>query len=127
NLGPPEAESGLLRHGRSRPETAMTTVIVRVWLAAMQGLAQAGGTSPASLAASGEKLLAAQRINEAREAFQGALQLEPANFAALYGMGFIDFSQGHFPPARIWLEKAAQVRPRSFQVRFLLGATMVEL
>ncbi|MSV27866.1 MAG: tetratricopeptide repeat protein [Bryobacterales bacterium] len=105
----------------------MTAAILLVWLAPMQSRVPLGGISPASLAASGEKLLEAQRTREAREAFQGALQLEPANFAALSGMGFIDFSEGRFAPARIWLEKAVQSRHKSFQARFLLGATLVEL
>lgn len=97
-------------------------------LAAMQAPVQAMvAPSPASLAASGEKFLEAQQVDEARKAFEGALRLEPANFAALRGLGFIDFSQGHFAQARVWLEKAVQVRPNSFQARFLLGAVLVEL
>jgi tetratricopeptide (TPR) repeat protein len=75
----------------------------------------------------GDKLLAAERVDEARQAFQRVLQLEPANFAALRGIGLIDFSQGNFVSARGWLEKAAAARPGSFEVRLLLGATLVEL
>jgi tetratricopeptide (TPR) repeat protein len=99
-------------------------MIVRLLMAAMQATL---APSPASLAASGEKFLEAQRVDEAREAFQAALRLEPANFAALRGMGFIDFSNGRFAQARVWLERAVRARPGSFQARFMLGAVLVEL
>lgn len=99
-------------------------MMVQLLLAAMQATI---APSPASLAASGEKFLEAQRMDDARQAFEGALRLEPANFVALRGLGFLDFSQGRFAQARVWLEKAVHARPKSFQVRFLLGAVLVEL
>ena len=103
-------------------------MMLQLLLAAMQVAIQTGGApSAASLAASGEKFLEAQMVNEARQAFEGALRLDAANFAALRGMGFIDFSQGRFAQARVSLEKAVRARPNSFQVRFLLGAVLVEL
>jgi tetratricopeptide (TPR) repeat protein len=103
-------------------------MMTQLLMAAMQAALQAkAAPSPASLAASGDKFLEAQRVDEARQSFEGALRLDAANFAALRGMGIIDFSQGRFAQARVWLEKAVQARPNSFQVRFLLGAVLVEL
>jgi tetratricopeptide (TPR) repeat protein len=99
-------------------------MILRLVLAVMQTTV---GPSAASSAALGEKFLEGQRLDEARRAFQDALRLQPANFAALRGMGFIDFSEGRFAQARVWLEKAVHARPNYFQVRFLLGAVLVEL
>ncbi|MCX6637618.1 MAG: tetratricopeptide repeat protein [Acidobacteria bacterium] len=77
--------------------------------------------------ATGEQLLEAGQLDRAREAFERALKLDPGQFAALSGLGFIHYSQGRFAEARTCLEKAVLARPNSFQARFLLGATLVQL
>jgi len=77
--------------------------------------------------ASGEQLLEAGQLDRAREAFARALKLDPGQFSALSGMGFIHYSQGRFTEARTYLEKAVRSRPNSFQARFLLGAALVQL
>jgi tetratricopeptide (TPR) repeat protein len=99
-------------------------MILRLVLAAMQATA---APSSASLAATGEKFLAAERLDEARQAFEAALRLDAVNVAALRGIGIIEFSQRRYRQARVWFEKAVHARPNSFQVRFLLGAVLVEL
>ena len=75
----------------------------------------------------GEQLLEAGQLDRAREAFERALKLDPGQFAALSGLGFIHYSQGRFAEARGYLERAVLARPSSFQARFLLGATLVQL
>ncbi len=87
----------------------------------------AGAQSAAELAARGAQLLEANRPAEARSAFTQSLTLNPAEFEALSGMGFLLYSQDQFPAARTYLEKAVAARPQSFQARFLLAATLIQL
>jgi tetratricopeptide (TPR) repeat protein len=58
----------------------------------------------------------------------GFAQQRPGEtFEELFKQGVLHFSQEQFPAARSYLEKAVAARPRSFQARFLLGATLVQL
>jgi len=44
-----------------------------------------------------------------------------------FDAGVQHFQRGEFAQARVLLERAAKARPRSFEVRFVLGAALVEL
>jgi len=60
--------------------------------------------------------------------FPAFAQQRPTDaFEELFKQGVLYFSQEQFPAARSYLEKAVAARPRSFQARFLLGATLVQL
>ena len=60
--------------------------------------------------------------------FPAFAQQRPTDgFDELFKQGVLYFSQEQFPAARSYLEKAVAARPRSFQARFLLGATLVQL
>jgi len=83
--------------------------------------------SAAELAAKGSQHLEANRPAAALDAFTQSLRLNPAEFEALSGIGFLLYSQEKFKDARGYLEKAVAVRPQSFQANFLLGATLVHL
>lgn len=57
-----------------------------------------------------------------------ALWQQPAaSFDALAKLGFDRYGEERFDDARAALERAIALRPNSFQVRFLLGATLVQL
>ena len=97
-------------------------------LAAVLALAiLAHAQTAAELAARGGELLEANRPAEALSAFTQSLRRNPAEGEALSGMGFLLYSQNQFPAARAYLEKAVVARPQSFQARFLLAATLVQL
>jgi len=83
--------------------------------------------SAAEYAALGARLLEADRPAEAQAAFANSLRLNPAEFEAIAGIGFLHFARNQFAHARPYLEKAVTARPQSFQARFLLGATLVQL
>ncbi len=83
-------------------------------------------TAP-QLAEFGVRHLEAGDLAAARAAFEQCLAIAPTHYDALSGLGFIHYSEGRFQPARDHLERAARLRPQSFQTRFLLGATLVQL
>jgi len=57
-----------------------------------------------------------------------ALSQAPAvSFDTLAKLGFDRYAEDRFDEARTALEQAVALRPNSFQVRFLLGATFVQL
>ncbi len=56
-----------------------------------------------------------------------ALWQPAVSFDALARQGFDRFAEDRFDEARLKLERAVAIRPNSFQVRFLLGATLVQL
>lgn len=56
------------------------------------------------------------------------LLLQPAaDGVRLLESGFAHYSEGRFEQARDVLQKAAKLRPGSFETQFLLGATLVQL
>lgn len=83
--------------------------------------------SAAQLAELGVRQLESGNLSAAQSAFEQCLKADPAQYDALSGLGFIHYSEGRFEPARDLLGRAARLRPRSFQTRFLLGATLVQL
>lgn len=95
-------------------------------LAASAGLLSAQ-QSPGQLAAMGAKQLESGNAEAARSAFEQALKLDPAQYEALSGLGFIHYSENRFDEARQLLQRAAAIRSNSFQTRFLLGAVLVQL
>lgn len=90
-------------------------------------LLPAAAQTSADLAAKGARYLEANRPTEAQAAFTQSLRLNPTEFEALSGMGFLLYSQDKFTVARGYLEKAVAARPQSFQAQLLLGATLVQL
>jgi tetratricopeptide (TPR) repeat protein len=104
---------------------------MRLVLAALSSLApaytQQGSAEAAALARSGESAIEAGQLASARNAFERALKLDPSQCVALSGLGFVHYSEGRFEEARVVLQKAVAARPNSFQPRFLLGATLVQL
>lgn len=83
--------------------------------------------SAAQLAEVGVRHLESGNLAAAQAALEQCLKTDPAQYDALSGLGFIHYSEGRFEPARDLLRRAAKQRPRSFQTRFLLGATLVQL
>jgi tetratricopeptide (TPR) repeat protein len=79
------------------------------------------------LAEDGVRNLEAGNAAAARSAFEQCLKFDPAQYDALSGLGFLHYSQERFEQARFYLERALKIRSRSFQNRFLLGATFVQL
>lgn len=84
-------------------------------------------TDAARLAEQGIRHLEANHFDAAKTAFEKSLKLDPSQYEALSGLGFVHFSSGDFAEARKHLEKAVALQPKSFQSRFLLGAALVQL
>lgn len=70
--------------------------------------------SPAALAEKGEEALRAYRLDEAEAAFLGALEKDPTLPRAMYGLGWIYFSQGDNPRARLYFERCIEADPSYF-------------
>jgi tetratricopeptide (TPR) repeat protein len=105
----------------------MKRTLLLAVLALAPANAQQRPAEAAALAESGEKFIEAGQLASAREAFERALKLDPSQSAALSGLGFVHFTGGRFNEAQALLQKAVATRPNSFQARFLLGATLVQL
>lgn len=108
-----EGESDLRGNGRFGE---MTWIALAFW-----------AQSAAQLADAGVRHLEGGNLAAARAAFEQCLKSDPAQYDALSGLGFIHYSEGRFEPARDLLGRAAKLRPQSFQTRFLLGATLIQL
>jgi tetratricopeptide (TPR) repeat protein len=59
--------------------------------------------------------------------FAAALLLAAADFKGLLEQGQIHYSRGEWEPAQQALSNATKLSPKSFEARFLLGATLVQL
>jgi tetratricopeptide (TPR) repeat protein len=69
----------------------------------------------------GYVLVELERYEEALEAFQRCLQLEPDDSATHYEIGFIHFSQGEFRAALDHLQRPLHSYPEDWEVHNLLG------
>ena len=69
----------------------------------------------------GYVLVKLERYEEALEAFQRCLQLEPDDSATHYEIGFIHFSQGEFRAALDHLQRPLHSYPEDWEVHNLLG------
>jgi Flp pilus assembly protein TadD len=60
-------------------------------------------------------------MDEARQAFTTALELDPENLIALRSMGEIAYANGEFGDARRWYERLLESDPRNSEVAQLIG------
>ena len=70
--------------------------------------------SASDLADDGEIALRAFKLPEAESAFEAALQRDPSLPRALYGLGWIYFSQGDTARARLYFERCIQADPNFY-------------
>ncbi|MDJ0572584.1 MAG: tetratricopeptide repeat protein, partial [Pleurocapsa sp. MO_192.B19] len=63
----------------------------------------------------------ANRLEQAEQAYQQVLSIQPNHPEALYGLGMLAQQQSEFPEAEKFLSAAAQVQPDSVKIWFTLG------
>ena len=94
-----------------------------LWRAA----AQQALNDPSALADAGAKLLEARQIAEGKKLLERAIELDPNHSKALLHLGLLYYSLDQLILAESYLKQASDSDPHSFQARFLLGASLVQL
>ncbi len=72
------------------------------------------GRSAQDYVEAGERALKAYNLEEAERDYQKAIDLEPNNARALYGMGWVLNMKRNIPAARIYFERAIQADPKYY-------------
>jgi tetratricopeptide (TPR) repeat protein len=83
--------------------------------------------APDALAADALARAAAKEYEQAALLWSQALKIAPRHFPSLFNYGFMQLQRGLPAEAVALLERAAAVRPKDFNSRFLLGNALLQL
>jgi tetratricopeptide (TPR) repeat protein len=67
-----------------------------------------------------------RQYDEAARLWGQALQAAPAHFPSLFNFGVMEYRRDRFEPSVALLRKAAQVQPKDFNTRYMLGSALLK-
>jgi tetratricopeptide (TPR) repeat protein len=80
-----------------------------------------------ALSARAQNLAVEKHLDEAEAIWRQAIARSTDFFRALFNLGFMYYPTQKFDQATKWLAEAGRVSPQDFNVRYLLGASLVKI